>query len=419
MASTNKEPRTILGLRTDLVWGLVGVLLFIVGDGVEQAWISPYLIERGMTMPQSATLISIYGIAVALGAWFSGVFAEAWGPRVTMLIGAGAWILGQVLFLLIALPTMSFAILIPTYCIRGFGYPLFCYSFLVWVTYKNPQKTLGAAVGWFYLAFTGGLYIVANSYASLMIPVIGHVGVLWSAIGWVVLGTMIVLFFVKGALREKAPFKEQIKILLSGITIMKDNPRIGIGGVVRMINGISQFGLPVFYPVFLRQFGFSTEQWLGIWAVAFGVNILFNLIWGVVGDKIGWRRTIQIFGGFGCGCTMLLMAFAPAWFTGDFLMMSVVSGIYGAFLAGFCPISALVPSLEPTRKGATMSVLSLGAGLASFVGPAIVALSFVSIGAHGVLYIFSILYFISIPLTGFLREKTGDNKEKLHEIGNV
>lgn len=41
MTPAHSEPRTILGLRTDLVWGLIGVLLFIVGDGVEQAWISP------------------------------------------------------------------------------------------------------------------------------------------------------------------------------------------------------------------------------------------------------------------------------------------------------------------------------------------------------------------------------------------
>lgn len=68
--------------------------------------------------------------------------AEAIGPRKTMLIGASCWLVGQVLFLLVALPTMNFAIIIPTYCIRGLGYPLFCYSFLVWVTYRNPPKTL-------------------------------------------------------------------------------------------------------------------------------------------------------------------------------------------------------------------------------------------------------------------------------------
>ncbi|QHM71629.1 MFS transporter [Mixta intestinalis] len=402
MTSAHSEPRTFLGLRTDLIWGLLGVLLFIVGDGVEQAWISPYLIDRGLTMPQSATLIAIYGIAVAIGAWLSGVMAEALGPRKTMLLGAMFWLIGQVLFLLIALPTMNFAIIIPTYCIRGLGYPLFCYSFLVWVTYRNPAKTLATAVGWFYLAFTGGLYIVANFYASLMIPVLGHIGILWSAIVWALAGTVIVLVCVKGNVREKTTVGEQLSILMSGISIIRDNPKVGIGGLVRLINTTSQFALPVFFPVYLAQHGFTTEQWLQVWALTFTVNIAFNLIWGMVGDRIGWGRTVQIFGGFGCACTMLLMAWMPVWFSGNYPAMLLMGCIYGALIAGFCPLTALVPSLEPERKGAAMSVLNLGAGLSSFVGPSLVALLFTSIGARGVLVVFAILYVVSIFLTGFV-----------------
>lgn len=402
MTPAHSEPRTILGLRTDLVWGLIGVLLFIVGDGVEQAWISPYLIERGLSMPQSATLIAIYGIAVAIGAWLSGVMAEALGPRKTMLIGAMFWLVGQVLFLLVALPTMNFAIIVPTYCIRGLGYPLFCYSFLVWVTYRNPAKTLATAVGWFYLAFTGGLYIVANFYASLMIPVLGHVGVLWSAIVWALAGTAIVLMCVKGTVRERTTVGEQLAILLSGISIIKENPRVGVGGLVRLINTTSQFALPVFFPIYLSLHGFTTEQWLKVWALTFTVNIAFNLIWGVVGDRIGWGRTVQIFGGFGCACTMIFMAYAPIWFSGNYMAMLLMGCLYGALIAGFCPLTALVPSLEPERKGAAMSVLNLGAGLSSFVGPLLVALLFTTVGAKGVLFVFAGLYIVSIFLTSFV-----------------
>jgi len=408
MQTAQTEPRTILGLRTDLVWGLIGVLLFIVGDGVEQAWISPYLIERGLTMSQSATLIAIYGIAVAVGSWLSGVLAEAIGPRKTMLIGAAFWLVGQVLFLLVALPTMEFALIIPTYCIRGLGYPLFCYSFLVWVTYRNPPKTLATAVGWFYLAFTGGLYIIANFYASFAIPFLGHVGVLWSAIAWALAGTVIAVFCVKGSVEKKPGSSNQLSILLSGITIIRDNPKVGIGGLVRLINTTSQFALPVFFPVYLSQHGFTTEQWLNVWALTFTVNIAFNLIWGMVGDRIGWGRTVQIFGGFGCACTMVYMAYAPEWFTGNYTAMLLMGCIYGALIAGFCPLTALVPSLEPERKGAAMSVLNLGAGLSSFVGPLLVAIFFAWLGAKGVLFLFAALYLVSIVLTGFV---TLDNQQ--------
>lgn len=398
------QGKTILGLNVELIWGLVGVLFFIVGDGLEQAWISPFLVDRGMTIEDSATLISIYGIAVAIGAWFSGVLAEAWGPKKTMLVGAGLWIVGQLLFLLIALPQMSFSIMIPTYCIRGFGYPLFCYSYLVWITYKNNPKTLATAVGWFFVAFTGGLYVVSNLFASFMLPIIGSIGLLWSALGWVLIGVVIVSITVRGSIHGNIGAKEQIKILMSGITIIKKNPRVGVGGLVRLINGTSQFALPVFYPLFLSQYNINTEQWLQIWAFVFFVNIFFNIIWGIVGDKIGWGKAVQIFGGLGCGSILLLMAFAPPFFHGNFVAMMAVGALYGAFIAGFAPLTALVPSLEPKYKGATITMINLGAGLSSFVGPFIVAVGISKLGAQGILIFFTCLYYFSIILMNYVKK---------------
>ncbi len=234
-----------------------------------------------MVIEETATLISIYGIAVAVGAWFSGGAGRGMGGLVKQCwreLFCGLW--GQLLFLLVALPTMSFTIMIPTYCVRGFGYPLFCYSYLVWITYKNNPKTLATAVGWFFVAFTGGLYVVSNLFASFMMPIIGSVGLLWSALVWVLIGVTIIILTVRGTIHGNIGAKEQFKILLSGITIIKKNPRVGVGGLVRLINGTSQFAMPVFYPLFLSQYGISTEQWLQIWALVFFVNIFFNIIWG-------------------------------------------------------------------------------------------------------------------------------------------
>jgi hypothetical protein len=54
----------------------------------------------------------------------------------------------------VALPSENLAIMYPAYALRGLGYPLFAYSFLVWISYRSEQRTLGAAVGWFWLVFT-------------------------------------------------------------------------------------------------------------------------------------------------------------------------------------------------------------------------------------------------------------------------
>ena len=82
------------GIPRQLAWGYLGVLIFMMGDGMEQGWLSPYLIERGHSMQQSATLFSAYGIVIAVSSWLSGVLAEGLGVKKTMLIGLLLYLAG-------------------------------------------------------------------------------------------------------------------------------------------------------------------------------------------------------------------------------------------------------------------------------------------------------------------------------------
>ena len=75
-----------IGIPPNLAWGYLGVLIFMIGDGVEQGWISPYLVDNGFNVQQTATLLTVYGITVAIGAWFSGVLVEMVGPRKAMAL---------------------------------------------------------------------------------------------------------------------------------------------------------------------------------------------------------------------------------------------------------------------------------------------------------------------------------------------
>src|SRR3546814_12016692 len=108
-----------------------------------------------MTIQQSASLFSVYGSTIAVSSWFSGVLAEGFGPKRTMLMGLLLYIIGTVGFVGYGLDDLNYGIMLITYAVRGFGYPLFAYSFLVWITYSSPQKELGRAVGWFWFVFNG------------------------------------------------------------------------------------------------------------------------------------------------------------------------------------------------------------------------------------------------------------------------
>ena len=70
-----------VGMPPTLLWGYIGVLIFMMGDGLELAWISPYLVDQGLSVHQTAILTTSYGVTIAIGSWLSGVLVESFGPR--------------------------------------------------------------------------------------------------------------------------------------------------------------------------------------------------------------------------------------------------------------------------------------------------------------------------------------------------
>ena len=400
-----------VGLPKPLAWGYLGIIIFMMGDGVEQGWLSPYLLEHGMSIQQSASLFTMYGITIAISSWFSGLLAEGYGPRKAMLAGLLLYILGTVGFVGYGMARLNFPVMLLTYAIRGFGYPLFAYSFLVWITYRTPQDQLGRAVGWFWFVFTGGLNVFGAWYSSWAIDRLGYQNTLWTSIFWVALGTFFALVLNRDQFRPSAATAgTKTKELLNGLTIMQKEPKVLIGGIVRIINTTAQFAFPVFLPIYMAEHGFNTVQWLQIWGTIFTSNIIFNLIFGFVGDRLGWRNTIMWFGGVGCGITTLLFYYSPVWFAGSYGLVLMCGVLWGALLAGYVPLTALVPSLVKEDKGAAMAILNLGAGLPVFVGPALVGLFIGSIGSEGVVWILAVLYFVSAVLTRFITLP----KETLH-----
>lgn len=404
-----------IGIPKELCWGYLGILIFMMGDGVEQGWLSPYLIERGMTIQQSAALFTAYGIIIAIASWFSGVLTEGFGPKKTMLMGLLLYITGTVGFVGYGMPNLNFELMMITFALRGFGYPLFAYSFLVWITYRSPQQKLGRAVGWFWFVFTGGLNVFGAYYSSWAIIRLGYLETLWSSIFWVLIGAFFALVLNKDKFhpQNKPAGASKAQELKKGLIILKEEPKVLLGGIVRVINTTAQFAFPVFMPIYMSQHGFSTTEWLQIWGGIFTANIAFNLIFGFVGDGLGWRNTVMWFGGVGCGIATLLFYYSPLLWGESFWLVLLSGVLWGALLAGYVPLSALMPSLVKRNKGAAMAILNLGAGLSVFVGPAIVGIFIGSLGNEGVVWILAGLYFLSAILTKFIT--LPDNVAAVHQ----
>ncbi|QNT79228.1 MFS transporter [Entomobacter blattae] len=391
-----------------LMLGYAGVMVFMMGEGLEQGWLSPYLIKNGLTIQDAALLFSIYGLMAAIASWFSGVLAEVFGARPVMLVGLSLFLVGSALFLSIGLPTNNLSMMLPTYALRGLGYPLFAYGFLVWVAYEAPTERLGSAVGMFWFVYSGGLSVLGVLYSSIALPFLGEIATLWSALVFVALGAVIALYLNRGGKKtDQEEKKASFSYLFKGITIAFEYPKVGLGGIVRTINTSAAYGFVVFMPTVMMNIGYSRTDWLHMYATLWFVNIVFNLLFGIISDKVGWRNIVMWFGCVGCAITTVLFYYVPQYFPQSHIPALIASGAYGACLAAFVPLSAIMPSLAPDNKGAAMSILNLGAGLSTFVGPAIVGIFIASLGATGVIWIYTGMYlfaavlmiFITVPAT--------------------
>lgn len=394
------------GMPRCLSWAFLGVLVFMMGDGLEQTWLSRYLVENGL---DSAKIFSIYGLMVAISAWLSGVIAETFGVKRTMWAGFAMYILGVAGFAGIGMSGMNYDVLMLTYAVKGLGYPLFAYTFMVWITYRVEKSTLSSAQGWFWFVFTGGLNVLGAYWGIFAKEHFGVIPTLWTATVFALIGAAFALLVNKCddtnifADTASAPAGNKFKELFRGLGIVVREPKVLIGGIIRIINTTSQFAFVVFMPLYMAEYGVTDAQWATIWAAVFTFNIAFNLVFGIVGDKFGWAKTVTWFGGVGCAVTVLLFFYAPQ-ICNNYWFILGCGALWCIMLAGYVPLSALVPSLVDKDKGAAVSVLNLGAGLSAFVGPAIVGLMN-PLGYTAIAWTLAGLYIVSAVLTLLISRK--------------
>ncbi len=408
-ASLNSEPSSFfqrLGIYPPLAWGFPAVLLLMCACGVESGFLSAFLTSKGISASAVALVFSVYGLTAAFASWLSGALSDLWGPRRVMFIGLAVWLVFHVAFLLLGVAPGNYPLMLLFYGARGFGYPLFAYGFLVWITVATPARNLGTSLGWFWFAFAAGFPTLGSIIATYLIPLIGQYQTLWWALAFVA-AAGVALGAVRepiGARRLAPPGENPLKTLLSSATIAWEIPKIGIGGIVRTINTAAQLGFLVFLPVYTTTtVGFTLTQWLRLLTALSVTNVIFNLLFGIIGDKFGWRRTVTLFGGLGCAVTTLMLYYSMQGRPANYPLAVIAGMFYGATLSAYTPLGAIMAALAPDRKGAAMAILNLGAGASAWVGPAIVGIFLPLVGVGGVMWIFAVLYVISAVLTMLMK----------------
>lgn len=402
-----------------LVWGYVGIILFMLGACIETSWLSSYLVEKGLSKTQVGAIFSLYGIVVAIISWLSGIFVQIFGARKVMLSGVIIFVASSIPFLFWAIPSHDFFAISVTYMLRGMAYPLFCYSFLVWVTYRSNNEIMARSTAWFWIAFNLGLTIMGPWLAAMYIPLIGSINVMLYGLVIALLGAFFALVLNKDQLTIEKTEEHLTKEIMESLLIIVKKPKVGIGVVVKTINSIAQFGFVIMLPIFLLSNGFSLQQWAGIWGLTYIINTLANILFGYIGDKFGWRKTVAYFGGTMTALSCLLIYYSVLLFPGNYTILLSAFIVYAFGLAAFGPLSALMPALAPNNKAAAVSALNLGSGLSNFVGPLIVSLLFEPFGIGVVIYTYAALYLLSSVLTFFLKTDEELRRTPKTELANM
>src|SRR5260221_8884591 len=88
-----------LSVPPQLAWGYLGLLLFMIGDGIEAGYLAPFLSGIGVSHGKIALIFTLYGLAAALASRMSGALADTVGGRAVMWLGASIWAFFEDIFL--------------------------------------------------------------------------------------------------------------------------------------------------------------------------------------------------------------------------------------------------------------------------------------------------------------------------------
>ncbi|MBJ3300343.1 MFS transporter, partial [Salmonella enterica subsp. enterica serovar Corvallis] len=175
-----------------------------------------------------------------------------------------------------------------------------------------------------------GFTIIGPVVAASLIPELGHINVMWAGMGVALLGVLFMLVLERNEFILKPRTTPVFKELSAGISIMYERPRIGLAVIVKTINGLGTYGFVVVLPLFLLDKHFTLEEWASIWGITFISNQVFNIIFGWMGDKIGFRRTIQIFGSILTGVATLIVYWVPMIWGHNYVAFMLAMCLWGA-----------------------------------------------------------------------------------------
>ncbi|BDZ48843.1 MFS transporter [Frondihabitans sucicola] len=409
--ATESLPRqTVLekiGLPKGMSFGVLGMIIFVVGDALEVTWITNFFSTGiGIPLASAAWIVTAFGICGAVGAYVVGPLTNVLGPRRVMLIGLFLWAAVDAVFISVALPSENYWLILAVYALRGLGQPLFGFAFLIWLTKRARAGHEARTQAWFWFCLSGGQQILGVAVAGLVLPVLGPLGTLWIGLGIALAGGLVAVLLIRdptgiGSTKVGGSVSQHF---LAGLSIIWRQPKVGVGGLVKIINIGGILAVTVYYvPYLTTEIKVPLSQAVLAFTILGITGVPGNLVWGWLSDRLGWANTVQWVASPINAICIALLFWVPQWAGANFVLIAVVMLVWGVGTSAYVPISALVPALAPKEKPAALGVINLSTGVASLLGPAIVAIVLPGLGFQGVTWAVVALYVLSFLLMFYVQ----------------
>ncbi len=151
--------------------------------------------------------------------------------------------------------------------------------------------------------------------------------------------------------------------------------------------------LPVAYPLFIEKLSLSYAQVGAVALVAIVASTLLQPLFGYLSDRFDSRKLMAL-SLFWIGTVMAFAGYAPSY---AWLLIIVVGG--GLASAAFHPAAASLASVVASkRRGASMSIFSVGGNIGAALSPLLVGFALIQFGLPGTIILIPLMWAIGLLL---------------------
>lgn len=151
--------------------------------------------------------------------------------------------------------------------------------------------------------------------------------------------------------------------------------------------------LPVAYPLFIEELGLSYAQVGTVALFSIVASTLLQPLFGYVSDRYDSRKLL-VFSLFWIGTVMAFIGIVPSF---GWLLLVVTAGGLGS--AAFHPAAAaLASAVAGNRRGASMSVFSVGGNIGAALSPLIVGAALLRMGLPGTFILIPVMWVVTLIL---------------------